>query len=170
MDFIQICIFRGCTVGSFKDGMAGGIVNIGSRCNPDPTHQSGNLIRYIITLQIHGGNNILVKKPGNHGSQSYIGDGVHDKHYILPLVVSMCPPQFQSLLHFMTDILLLLRRQEIEARENHPGIVFNRQVGVDFFVSQNQHFALGDDLVPEFALRQGITPNQEGAYYLLEVS
>jgi len=67
----------------------------------------------------------------------YIGNGVLDKQLVLPLAVSMCLPQFHCFLYFMTDILLLLRRQEIEVGENHPDIVFNGQVGVGFFVSQN---------------------------------
>lgn len=54
----------------------------------------------------------------------------------------------------MTDILLLLKRQEIELEENHPGIVFIRQVGVRFFVSRNLRIALGDDLVSELVLCQ----------------
>ena len=140
------------------------IVDIRTRSDANTAHLRGKRIGKVVTVQVHGGDHIIVARADDGELQRDICNGVFDEQHLLPLAIAVGIPQLEGFFHFGFDLTLLCGAHHVEAGVDHLGVVFHAQAGLGFLVAKDPGLAFCHNAVTEFALGEGVTPILERAF------
>src|SRR5690606_35803748 len=92
-----------------------------------------------------------------------VGDGVANAQEALPLAVTVGRPERERGFDLAAQLRLRLGRRHLVPGLDEARVLFDGEVRLLLDVAEDPRFALGDDLVPELAGRERVSPVAEGA-------
>eukprot|EP00906_Rhabdomonas_costata_P035755 RCo050229 len=158
IDDVQVGEARGSAVGGLKHGMAGEVIDVPPRGNPDASHLGSKGVAEIVPVQVSGRNNVKVLRLHKHVLEHNIRNDVLDQQLLAPLPQPVGGVKSaQGALDLVQDCLLLGRSHHRKPGLHHAGVLLN-VVHASVLVADNPALALGDDTIAELPLGQIVGP------------
>ena len=90
IDYVFVGVFRGCSMGSLKDGEA--VANVGSGSDAESADLSGAGVGNVIAVEVGSRKNAIFLRSDDHLLEDGIGDAVVDQQLLFPLAVAVRVP------------------------------------------------------------------------------
>ncbi len=91
VDLVLTGVLGRRAVGRLEDAVAGHVVDVRPRGDPDATDLGGQRIGEVVTVEVGRGDDVEVRRPGQHLLQRDVGDGVLDEQLVAGVAVAVVP-------------------------------------------------------------------------------